>query len=327
MWDEADQNGPSRHQASVMTQNSIGTAPAPQTISLARDGVVTRHNFQRLGLQRVLRGAYAVAPSASGDEWAHRRADWLNRVRAVMAFYGNSEVVLYGATALQVLGVQLPERLQDWTRVHVLVGSAARRPTRAGVVAHCAVRPIRTWRRIDGLPVLNPVEHWLQMSGATLNEMVEIGDGFVRRRGPLMTRAKMRKSLDGCAGLRGVKLAEHAFKLVMTGTDSIYETRTRLVLVDAGLPTPSVNPSIWCPSVGMAYHADMGYEQARVAVEYDGLVHVGDRFQMTIDADRRRNLQDAGWLIITVTAAGLRQPQDIVRSVENALILRAGRSW
>ena len=303
-----------------------GAEVTHNAIRLTRDGVVTRHNFQRLGLRRVLRGAYAVTSNAPpADEWAAHRDDWLEKVRAVVALYGKKRVVLYGVTALQVLGVQLPERLQDWTTVHVLVGTAGRRPKRAGVVAHCAVRPIRPWRQIDGLSVLHPVEHWLQVPGATLNEMVEIGDGFVRRRSPLLTLAQMRDSLHSLARVNGVQLAKRAFRLVRAGTDSIYETRTRLVLTDAGLPVPSVNPAVWCPSVGRTYHVDMGYEQARIGVEYDGLVHVGDRLQMTIDADRRRNLQDAGWLIITVTAAGLRQPQDFVRSVENALILRTGR--
>ena len=310
----------------MTTSLASPTAAAPPgSIRLARDGVVTRHNYQGLGLHRVLRGAYAVTSAVTpGNEWAARRADWLDKVRAVVALYGG-DVVLYGVTALQVLGVQLPERLQNWTTVHILVNDAVRRPKRAGVVAHCSTRPIRPWRRSDGLLVQNPVEHWLQLGGAKLNEMVEIGDGFVRRRNPLMTLIQMRAQLDRCAGVNRLALARRAFKLVMAGTDSIYETRTRLVLIDAGVPTPSVNPEVWCPSVGMTYHVDMGYEQAQIGVEYDGQAHVGDRIQMTIDADRRRNLQDAGWLIITVTAAGLRQPQDFLRSVENALILRTRR--
>ena len=67
----------------------------------------------------------------------------------------------------------------------------------------------------------------------------------------------------------------------------------------------------------------LGYPDYKIAIEYDGLVHVQDGMQMEIDADRRRNLQDAGWLLIPVTASQLRHPENIVRSVETAFMLRA----
>ncbi|MCL2736752.1 MAG: hypothetical protein FWD75_09040 [Propionibacteriaceae bacterium] len=66
----------------------------------------------------------------------------------------------------------------------------------------------------------------------------------------------------------------------------------------------------------------MGYPNEKVGLEFDGAVHVGNRRQMDIDANRRRLLQDAGWMIITITAAQLMDPASIVRSVESALILR-----
>ncbi|MCL2783251.1 MAG: hypothetical protein FWD80_04675 [Propionibacteriaceae bacterium] len=295
-------------------------------IQLARDGVINRHNYDRLGFDRVLRGVYcAVPPDVEQDQWARRRSHWLYKVKAVMSLYPHRDVVLYGATALQALDVQLPERLQDWSTVHILVGAANQRPKRADVVAHCSQQSLRVWKRIDGLPVLHPVAHWLQMTGATLNEMVEIGDGFLRRRNPLLTLAGIRNRLGQSAGTRGIHAARRALELIRPGTDSIYESRTRMVLINAGLPMPAVNLPVWCASVDETYHVDMGYVDARTAVEFDGLVHVGDRVQMTIDADRRRNLQDAGWVIITVTAAGLRHSQEFLRSVENALIMRTGR--
>jgi len=127
------------------------------------------------------------------------------------------------------------------------------------------------------------------------------------------------------SGLRGVDKARRALNLVRAETDSLYETRTRLVLVDAKLPTPVVNLPVRCPSVRRTYHVDMGYKDARVAVEYDGLGHVGDRVQMEIDAERRRNLQDEDWMVISVTAEQLRHHRDLVRSVDTALVLRTGR--
>jgi len=163
------------------------------------------------------------------------------------------------------------------------------------------------------------------MTGLTDDQLVEIGDGLLRRHHPLLTLDDINRRLDELTGSPGIKAVRRAMKLVLPGTDSIYETKTRLVLVRAGLPTPAVNLPVWCESVGFTYHVDLGYASAKVAVEYDGRVHVGNHQQMEIDADRRRNLQDAGWLVISVTASQLRQPAAIIRSVETALVLRTPR--
>jgi len=286
-------------------------------VRLVRDGSISWHSAGKLGFERVIRGGYS---KFVGDD---RRTRWLTKVRAVVKTYAHLDVVLYGATALQALGVALPERLQDWDTVHILVKGAGRRPSRAGVVAHCDSRRTQVWKMVEGLPVLHPVDHWLQLQSATVNEMVEVGDGFLRRRDPLLSFEQLTSRLDKLGGVARVTMARRALKLVRANTDSLYETRTRLTLVDAGLPTPAVNVPV--PYFGRTYHVDMGYERARVAVEYDGLVHVGDRRQMELDANRRRDLQDAGWLVITVTADQLRRPSDVIRSVENALMIRTGQ--
>lgn len=271
----------------------------------------------------MMRGVYGHAPAISGlDEWDRRRAEFLTRAYAVMAAYRDKDVVLFGVTALQVMGVALPRRLQDWDTCHVLVPHGGSRPIRRSVVAHRCVCPPTVWRRYSGLPVAHPIEQWLQLRGATIDELVEVGDGFLRRKGPLLALGEMGTKLAGLAGRPGSKKATAAMKWVRSGTDSLYETRTRLMLVHAGLPEPTVNCEVRCLAAGRLFHVDLGYEKEKVAVEYDGAVHVGDRAQMVIDANRRRLLQDEGWLIITVTAEQLRAPDQIVRSVESALILR-----
>ncbi|MCL2652613.1 MAG: hypothetical protein FWD63_02340 [Propionibacteriaceae bacterium] len=294
-------------------------------IELARSGRITSRNCERLGYQRILTGAYAQAvPPTDNADHAAVRERWLTAVHAIMALQVGRDVVLYGATALQAMGVQLPERLQDWTTVHILVPTQTKRTHRQGVIAHHQARPASVWRLVDGLPVLHPVDHWVQMTNATVSEMVEIGDGFLRRHNPLLTLAEVHSRLGELDGVHGVKLARRALPLLRPGTDSLYESRTRLVLVHAGLPTPEVNLPVWCPSVDFTYHVDMGYEKARTGVEFDGIGH-SDRTQMDIDANRRRNLQDSDWLLISVTSTQLRRPESFIRSVQNALVMRTGQ--
>jgi len=292
-------------------------------LELTRDGRINCNNYVWRGYDRVTHGVYARRDTAQPtDEWAAQRAQWFTKVRSIMALYSGKPVVLYGPSALQVLGVQLPERLQDWTAVHLMVDDQKRRTERCDVTWHTSSKPLKIWRLIHGLPVLNPVDHWLQLKGAKLNDMVEVGDGFLRRQNPLLTIDEMRDRLAELKMIHGVKLARRAMTLVRAGTDSLYETRIRLLLVKAGLPTPDVNLAVWCPIANKWYHPDMAYKEAQLAVEFDGQVHVGSREQMDIDALRRRQLQDAGWLIITITSSQLRNPSDFIRSVKMALALR-----
>ena len=299
----------------VLTMNSFSD------IHLSRTGDVTCRNFDRLGYSRLARGVYGHQPGTRDlDEWQARTACFASHVHAVMAPYAG-KAILYGPTAFQMMGVALPARLQDWTRCHVLVPDGCYRPVREGVVAHRTLSEIKIWGNIDGLPLLHPVDHWLQLHGS-IDELIEAGDGLLRRRSPILTLDEIRAHVEQLDGRPGVKTARRAVPWLVPGTDSLYETRTRLVLVHAGLPQPIVNLPVYCPSVGVTYHLDLGYEKEKYGIEYDGAVHVGNQEQMEIDALRRRHLQDEGWLITTVTAKQLRDPVSLVRTVERALILR-----
>lgn len=290
---------------------------------VAAPGVITRRNYATAGYQRVLRGVYGRGPVTDQlDKWERRRAEFIWRVNAVMSVYAPTGAVLYGPTALQVLGVELPTALEDWDNVHILVPHGGSRGPRSGVVVHQARHPLVVWRVVHGVPVLHPVEHWLQLRGASDDHMVEVGDGFLRRRGPLLTVAEMGEKLARCSGWTGTKQARRVFPLLRARTDSLPETTVRLILVRAGLPTPAVNPEVYCPGVGIRFSVDMGYERERIAVEYDGGVHGDNVEQMRQDALKRRVLQDERWLVITVTAPDLGRTSQIANSVETALVMR-----
>jgi len=289
-------------------------------------GRVNWRNHTRLGYQRLTHGVYGRLPRHNGsDEWEVRRTQFLAHTQAVLTAYADRQVALFGTTALQVLGVALPEALQDWANCHLLVPTGSYRPHRRLVVAHRTTGPLRIWTAVNGLPLLHPVDHWLQLRGSD-DQMVEVADGLVRRQRPLISLDDFRRRLGELGGVAGVQAGRRLFAQVVPGTDSLYETRTRLVLIRAGLPVPAVNYRVGCRS-GFTYYLDLAYVREKVAVEYDGAVHVANRVQMEADAIRRRDLQSEGWLVITVTARQLGQPAQLLRSIEEALILRrAARS-
>ena len=292
-------------------------------IQLAREGLVTRTNFSRLGYERIIRGVYGrVARDEWLNEWERQRQEFFSRLHATVVAYQHKKAVLYGSTALQALGVALPRRLEDWESCHLLVPRGVTRPVRNGVTIHQARCDPQVWRCVGELPVLNPVEHWIQVRGATDSEFIQIGEGLVRRQSPLLTIDEMGEEISRLANIHGIKQARRVMKWIRPNTDSITESITRQILMWSGLPEPLVNLEVYCRAADRTYHLDMGYDKQKLGIEYDGAVHVGNRDQMEIDAIRRRHLQDEGWQIITVTATQLRAPESFTNSVKLALQTR-----
>ncbi|MDR0848970.1 MAG: endonuclease domain-containing protein [Propionibacteriaceae bacterium] len=277
---------------------------------------ITRHNYIRRGHMRVMHGVYGATPEVS-DPFDRRTAVFWGGLRAAMTLYPNA--LPYGATALQAWGVALPERLQEWETIHLLTSEWSARPRRPEIAAHTTRNMPPTIKILKGARLAHPVIALTQVHKATDDELVEIADGLLRRQNPLMTLSELESQVEHMKGLHGTARVRKILPLVVAGTDSIMETRTRLILIRAHLPEPTVNLPVNCPHTNTTYHMDLGYDEQKVAVEYDGAVHVGDRTQMEIDAHRRRNLQDLGWILITITNRDLKHPDDVIRSVENAL--------
>ena len=284
---------------------------------------VTYKNYVRLGYSRLLRGVYGHPPNTQGlDPWEKKRMRHICLVHATLAAYGHKGAIVCGPTALQVLGVELPPSSEDWDNCHVIFPPGVSRPKRHQVVAHRSIYEPKVWRYIGKLPVLHPVDCLMQITNSDVFTTVEIADGFLRRRNPLLSPDAMKTRIDHLKNKSGCERVKKAMQWVRPGTDSLYETRTRMMIVRAGLPEPVVNLRVYCPTSSRLFHVDLGYESQKLAIEYDGAIHVGNRAQMEIDANRRRLLQDDGWLVIPVTASILRTPEKIIRSVETALSSR-----
>ena len=120
-------------------------------------------------------------------------------------------------------------------------------------------------------------------------------------------------------GARGLRRLRAALPLVDCGAASPKETWLRLLLIDAGLPRPSTQIPVIDRYWPVAF-LDMGWEQFKVAVDYDGDHHRTNRGQYVKDQRRLRKLEELGWVIIRVIAED--QPQDVLMGVRDALIRR-----
>ncbi len=94
-------------------------------------------------------------------------------------------------------------------------------------------------------------------------------------------------------GARGLRRLRAALPLVDGGAASPKETWLRLVLIDAGLPIPATQIPVVDGYWPVAF-LDLGWEQFKVAAEYDGDHHRTDRRQYAKDQRRLRKLEATG---------------------------------
>ncbi|HVQ99845.1 MAG TPA: hypothetical protein VMS16_13730 [Mycobacterium sp.] len=120
-------------------------------------------------------------------------------------------------------------------------------------------------------------------------------------------------------GARGLRRLRAALPLVEGGAASPKETWLRLLLHDAGLPRPVVQlPLILRQRLVAVF--DLGWEEYKVAAEYDGDYHRSDRRRFVKDIDKLAIAEGQGWIVIRVVSE--HRPQDIVSRIYHALTHR-----
>ncbi|MFE6235765.1 hypothetical protein [Cellulosimicrobium sp. NPDC057862] len=223
-------------------------------------------------------------------------------------------------TALRLVGIEVPWRLADDDRIHVVTPRRDQRLQRANVVAHfCGQRALET-TIAHGIPVTSPAQTWLHLAHTLPpDDVVVLADSMTRRKDPATTVGELRRLMDMTYKMRGIVRCREAIDLVRPGTDSSMETRTRLLLVQAGLPCPQVNFPAHDGAGRFLALPDLSYPELRIAIEYDGDIHRTDPATWRRDVERRQRLGDADWIIVTATADDvLRHPERLVRRVRAA---------
>lgn len=126
---------------------------------------------------------------------------------------------------------------------------------------------------------------------------------------------------DRHRGARGLVQLRRALLTVDGGAESPYETKTRLVLVGGGLPRPQTQIEVLNDWGAVVARIDMGWEEWKVGVEFDGAQHWTDPVQRTRDIDRLAELEARGWTIVRVSADMLRHRSHVVVArTRNALV-------
>ena len=119
-------------------------------------------------------------------------------------------------------------------------------------------------------------------------------------------------------GARGNKRARTAIELMDAGAESPKETWLRLLLVDAKFPRPATQ--IRVTNGALTAFVDMGWEELKIGVEYDGDHHRTSRSQWAKDIMRIEMLERNGWIVIRIIAEN--HPADILQRVRLAFARR-----
>jgi hypothetical protein len=125
------------------------------------------------------------------------------------------------------------------------------------------------------------------------------------------------------SGRRGIARARQSIDFFDAGAQSPKESWLRVVLIQAGLPRPQTQIPVLDEFGALFAYLDMGWEDVKVAVEYDGEQHRTDRRQYTWDVRRLEKLERLGWIVIRVVAGD--RPAEVVGRVRAALARRALR--
>lgn len=97
---------------------------------------------------------------------------------------------------------------------------------------------------------------------------------------------------------RGLPRARIALDLMDGGAQSPKETELRLLLIDGGLPRPRTQIRV-CDGYREAF-VDMGYDEPKVWLDYEGRHHSTDRGQYVHDIGRAELIDSEGWIDIKV---------------------------
>lgn len=172
---------------------------------------------------------------------------------------------------------------------------------------------------IDDLPVTSPPRTVLDL-GCWYPTMTAVAAIDSLARATDVKRVDIDLLLGRHGGRRGIVQARRAVELFDAGAQSPKESWLRVVLVQARLPRPATQIPV-CDEFGepIAY-LDMGWEDVKVAVEYDGDQHRSEKRQFAWDVKRLEMLQRQGWIVIRVVAGD--KPAEIIRRVHAALAAR-----
>ena len=249
---------------------------------------------------------------------------WQARIAAERLSAGAESIVSHrSAAALYELDGFDPLRL-----VHLTLPVQRSPRSRKDVRLHLSVHfdLIRPEVR-QNITVTDPARLVLDLYASELNREVARRGLFSARKKKLVTWEELHGCLEAHAkrGRRGITGFRADLELYsrIGCPESSFEDAIRELLMGAGLPEPELQHEV--TANGRRYRIDVAYPELRVGVEGKSKAHHLTDVAFEVDSVRDADLAIAGWILIHVTWAQIRDdPAGVIRRVQQAIRRREG---
>lgn len=262
-------------------------AGGPFSLQQARTIGLSRHHVSSGPYIKVAHGTYLPRQDVAAP------IPLVARARAAL-IHCPPGTVLSHHTAARLMNVPVPSD----QRIHVAVPGNLHRSRRVAIAAH-RLSGDREVVDLEGLPCTSLAETLTDLATVLrLPDLVAAVDGALARR--LVDVEDLRRYAAN-RHRRGCRLLRRAVQLADADSGSAMESTTRVLVRLAGYPPPTCQHVVHGAS-GRGYFLDMGYEQWRVGVEYDGRQHAENTKQYAWDQRRREDITLMNWRLVTAVS-------------------------
>jgi hypothetical protein len=242
-------------------------------------------------VRQVVRGVYLDA----------RVTDDLATRAACLRLRLPDDAVVGRLTAAWLFGVdaRMPDQRNAPPVVECIVPPGRQPLRRPGV--RCYVAPVGDETcDVAGIPATTPTRTGLDCL-RWLRPHMGLGVADALAAAGLLTPQQLLDRVAASSGRRGIIQARYLAQLVEPKTESMGESWLRLRVVDAGFPRPQAQIEL-CDEAGRClYRLDLGWEDERVALEYDREEYHSSAAQIAHDRRRRDVLERTyGWQVLAV---------------------------
>lgn len=288
---------------------------------------LTDAQWRARGLRRVTRSVRATVELAT----------LADRCRA-FALALPDDVVFSHLTAARLWDLPLPRWAEECSDLDVLRETARPAIERRGCRGHRGLEA-RGTAQVRGLPVTSLADTWVDLAEVRrprtfgVDDLVVLADVALMHWATVVAvapgeeewqavsrweetrigvqsrpdhRDRLRAALDARTRPRGAVRLRQALADARVGSRSPMETRSRLLVVRAGLPEPELNVAI-SGHGGWLLEGDLVWRRERVIAEYQG-EHHGGRRRRSMDEARRALAEDEAWTVVEIYAEDHHHP-------------------
>ncbi|MBP2350708.1 hypothetical protein JOF29_001791 [Kribbella aluminosa] len=263
---------------------------------------------------RLSRDVYVEPTGAPAGEtsWDRARRLHLLKTRAIVNRMGPGAVVSHQSAAV-LHG--LPSWGLDLSKIHVTKPRGRTRSDMLAEVHRSRFDPGEV-TAVDGVPVVTPARAVAEATCASSYEVgVVLGDAALHNR--LVTRDALVATADRHAGWQGSPAARAAARFANGLSESVGESRLRVLMANHGLPEPDLQVEIRDRSGRLIGRVDILLGGVTI-VEFDGATKYGDAQSLVAEKWREDNLRALGYQFVRVGWQDLDHPRTTASRLREA---------